>query len=112
MNSTDLLAFSTRAAATGAELWPASVLIAGETYTATVPEPRVIGSLINGGEILEGTLTARVLVADLSTAPAANQQLQWKRPADATWRPEKWWIDDVKRSPLDVEWYITCSIKN
>lgn len=111
MNLAAIQAFSARAAAVS--LAPAIVLIAGTEYPATVPEPRVLGNLIDGGEeIAAATLSARILLTDLATAPAVNQPLQWKRPAEATWRTTTWLIDEIRRSPIDAEWLITCSPKN
>lgn len=112
MNITQLAAFSTRAAATGAALWPAIVLIAGVQYPATVTEPKLAHGLITGGEQIEGILTARILLTDLPAAPALQQALQWKRPTATTWHPVTWWIEECKKSPLDVEWQVTCAVKN
>ena len=112
MNSTALLAFTARTAAAGAALWPAVVRIAGVEYVATVPEPRILTGLISGTETGEGTLVARIAVAILADKPALNQELLWKRPADATWDTRAWWIDSAQRSPIDSEWVITCSLKN
>jgi len=112
MNSAQLQTFSARAAAVGAALWPAVVLIDGVEYPATLPEPRASAGLITGGEEIEGSLAARVLLTDLPAKPALQQALRWKRPGDAAWNATVWWIDDVDRSPIDAEWRISCVPKN
>jgi hypothetical protein len=110
--SEDLLAFSSRTADVNASMFAAIIRISGVEYPAAVPEPRVIPSLITGGEIMEGSLVARVKINDMATAPAENIGLLWKRPTDTTWKPETWWIQDVSRSPIDSEWVIRCGPKN
>jgi hypothetical protein len=110
--SEELLAFSSRTADVNASMFAAIIRISGLDYPAAVPEPRVIPSLITGGEIMEGSLVARVKITDMATAPAENIGLLWKRPTDTTWKPETWWIQDVSRSPIDSEWVIRCGPKN
>lgn len=112
MNLTDLQAFTARAAAEGQAMCPAIVLIGGTEYTATVPEPGVVGDFILGGETMSGTLVVRILIDDLAEAPALHQDLQWKRPAEVTWRATTYTIDEAKRHPMDSEWRIVCSPKN
>ena len=112
MDANDLFAFSSRAAAVGGALWPGIVLIDGEEYAATVPEPRMLTGLISGGETGEGSLVARVSLDILPIAPDANQELRWKRPGESSYRPRAWWIEDVRKSPIDTEWVITCVVKN
>ena len=112
MNADDLLAFSARSAVVGAALWPGLVEIDGQVYTATVPEPRMITGLISGGETGEGSLVARVSVDILPIAPPANQPLRWKRPGESAYRVREWWIEDVRKSPIDQEWVISCVVKN
>jgi hypothetical protein len=112
MDAGDLLNFSARTADLNGELWPAVILLGGAEYAAAVPEPRVIPSLITGGEIMDGQLVARVKTSLMPTKPLDNQPLRWKRPGEATWRTEVWWVGDVTKSPLDVEWVIRCGPKN
>jgi len=112
MNAAAITAFSTRAAATGAALWPATVLLGGVEYAAQVPEPKVMGNIISGGEESAGELVVRILVADLATRPSAQQELRWKRAGEAGYRAPRWWVDSVRKSPLDVEWVLVCTPKN
>lgn len=112
MDAESMREFSGRAAAVGGSLWPGVVLLGGVEYAATVPEPRVQGSLVPGGEIGTGELVVRILKSVLVVEPGREQVLQWKRPAEAGWRTPKWWVDTVEGSPLDVEWVLRCSVKN
>ena len=112
MDPADILAFSARSATLGAELWPAIVLIAGVEYAATVPAPRILQTLVAGGQIIEGALSARISQELLATAPAENQPLSWKRPGETSYRADLWWVDEVRSGPLDTEWHLLCSPKN
>lgn len=114
MNAAAVSAFSAQAAAAGAALWPA-VIVLGDGSTeipACVPEPRFTADISMGVEETIGSLAARVKLSDLPARPAANQQLRWKRPEETEYRPQVWWIDAVKASPLDVEWHLQCSPRN
>ena len=108
LTSADFAAFAATAAAAGQAMAPALVRIAGVTYPATVPTPRLSLELIPGAEFAEGALIARILLSDLPAAPAENQKLEWKRPTEAAWNPVPWFIRTVTRSPLDVEWHLAC----
>lgn len=112
LTSADFAAFAASAAAAGQAMSPALVRIDGVTYTATVPTPRHTTELIPGAEITDGTLIARILISDLPTAPAENQKLEWKRPTESSWNSIVWFIRTVTRSPLDVEWHLSCTPHN
>jgi hypothetical protein len=113
MTSTQLAAFSTRAAATGFALWPAVVLIAGVEYAATITQPsNAAAEYVEGSEMQEGTLVARVAMAILPAAPATYQSLKWKRPGATAWHTVTWFIQEVTGTPADAEWRIVCTPKN
>jgi hypothetical protein len=112
LDASDFAAFSVQSAAAGQAMAGALVRIAGNTYPATVPTPRLTDSLGNGVESRDGTLIARILISDLPTAPDPNQQLEWKRPTATAWEPVIWFIRTVTRSPIDVEWHLTCEPLN
>ncbi len=111
MDLADIQAFSKRGAELGSTLWAATVLLAGEEYAATVPDPRVSADL-EVGQTFAGLLVVRISTTLIEEKPAADQALQWKRPTEADWRSPKWWVDTVTKSPLDSEWVLSCSPKN
>lgn len=114
MNAASIAAFASQSAAAGAALWPAVIVLgnATEEVPACVPEPRFEAILISGVEEISGALVARVKLTDLPDKPATQQALRWKRPGETGYRAQVWWIDQVKRSPLDSEWHIVCVPKN
>jgi hypothetical protein len=106
----DYQEFSGRAAAVGRAMCPAELRLGGtgSTIPATIAEPQRLGVLVDGGGIDEGELIARILKADLSTRPAEQIILEWRRPGATTWQPTRWWVANVKDHPHEVEWVLTC----
>lgn len=110
MDLADIQAFSARAAEVS--LAPATILLGGTEYAANVPAPRVQEVLINGGAESTAVLSVRLSTTLHAGEPACFQDLRWKRPAEAEWTPLIWTIAEVKKSPIDAEWHLTCTPKN
>jgi hypothetical protein len=109
MDPAALLAFSAKSAAAGEALWQATVRLDGGTsIAAAITDPRGTPSLIPGGEIEQGELIVRVRKAVLPERPALQRPLQWKRPTETAWRPEKWRIAEVTGNECDAVWIIKC----
>ena len=112
MDIASLRAFTATAAAAGQSISPATVLLAGVEYSATVPTPRVTGVLGKGLTIDDGELVCRILLIDLPARPLENQPLKWKRPDETEWNAIPWWVETVSRAEMDVEWKLVCRPKN
>lgn len=110
MNSASLLAFSAQSAAAGEALWAATIRInGGPELAAAITDPKGTPSLVSGGDIDAGELIVRVRKDILPTKPALQLKLQWKRPTETAWRPQKWRITEATSNDCDATWLIKCA---
>jgi hypothetical protein len=110
VNPAAVRSFSRRGDLVGQALHEAHVLIGAATtpILASVPDPRRETLAMEGGSADEGELIVRILKTTLTTRPAEQQKLRWKRVAESTYRTPTWRILTVRDSTLDAAWHIRC----
>ena len=110
MNKSSLDRFEVQSAATGENLWGATIQYLGAQYPAAITDPaRARWPLAHGGETEQADLVVRVRKAVMPSAPQRQTDLQWRRTPTDSWSPI-WNVETYEDT--DTIWIIRCSVKN
>lgn len=105
MDAEDLRAFDELASEAGAGLWPCEVVIGGQSYEATCPEPRVRTVETDDGAEAVASVTVWIRKAEMASRPAVEGVM--------TAFGRQWYVREVTGDRGgDAEWCLRAEARN